>query len=135
MVGFEAFAIIIYALVAALILNRSVVEIGVLGLVISTIAMLWNFIYNYLFDQVEFSLKKDRFNRSILTRVTHALLFELGLLIVTLPLIAFWLNMTLWHAFILDIGFVVFFSVYAFVYNWVFDSIYLRLNKIKPLAV
>ena len=115
MVGCEAFAIIIFAPVAALILNKTVVEIGVLGLVISTIAMLWSFIYNYLFDQVEFSLKKDRFNRSILTRVTHALLFELGLLIVILPLIAFWLNMTLWHAFILDIAFVVFFLVYAFV--------------------
>ncbi|WP_119327869.1 PACE efflux transporter [Cysteiniphilum halobium] len=129
MIGFELIAIIIFAPVAALILNKSIVEVGALGVFISLMAMLWNFIYNWMFDYYEAKIGKDRFKRSMVIRVMHALLFELGLLVVTIPLVAYWLNMTLWQAFIVDIGFVVFFLIYAFVYNWLFDYIYLQLSR------
>ncbi len=129
MIGFELFAIIIFAPVAALVLNKSIVEVGALGVLISLMAMLWNFIYNWMFDHYEAKLGKDRFKRSAITRAIHALLFELGLLVVTIPLVAYWLNMTLWQAFIVDIGFVVFFLIYAFVYNWLFDCLYLQLSR------
>lgn len=129
MIGFEVIAVIIFAPIAAFVLNKGIMEVGALGLIISLTAMLWNFVYNYLFDTVETSLKMDRFNRSILTRIVHALFFELGLLIATIPLIAYWLDMTLLQAFIVDIAFVVFFLIYAFVYNWAFDTIYLKLYR------
>ncbi|WP_440682696.1 PACE efflux transporter [Cysteiniphilum halobium] len=129
MIGFELIAIIIFAPVAALILNKSIVEVGALGVFISLMAMLWNFIYNWMFDYYEAKIGKDRFKRSMVIRIMHALLFELGLLVVTIPLVAYWLNMTLWQAFIVDIGFVVFFLIYAFVYNWLFDYIYLQLSR------
>ncbi len=129
MIGFEVIAVIIFAPIAAFVLNKGIMEVGALGLIISLTAMLWNFVYNYLFDTVETSLKMDRFNRSILTRIVHALFFELGLLIATIPLIAYWLDMTLLQAFIVDIAFVVFFLIYAFVYNWAFDAVYLKLYR------
>ena len=125
MLGFEFFALIIFAPLAALVLNKGLFEIASFGVIASVIAMLWNFIYNYMFDSAEKKLGKDRFRRSIMLRIFHALLFELGLLIATIPLVAFWLNMTLWQAFIVDIAFVIFFLLYAFVYNWLFDTIYL----------
>ncbi|WP_119344294.1 PACE efflux transporter [Facilibium subflavum] len=130
MVCFELIAIVLFAPITAIILNKAVFEIGILGLTLSLMAMLWNFIYNYGFDYVEGKLGRERFKRTVVMRITHAFLFEAGLLFATLPVVAAWLHMSLWHAFILDMGFVVFFLIYAFIYNWVFDRIYLWANKI-----
>ena len=125
MLSFEFFALIIFSPLAALVLNKGLFEIASFGVITSAIAMLWNFIYNYMFDSAERKLGKNRFKRSIMLRIFHTLLFELGLLIATIPLVSFWLDMTLWQAFIVDIAFVIFFLAYAFVYNWLFDTIYL----------
>ncbi|WP_116964121.1 PACE efflux transporter [Fastidiosibacter lacustris] len=129
MIGFEIFAIVIFAPLAAFILDKGIIEIGALGIFTSLIAMFWNFIYNWVFDVWEVRLGKDRFNRSVITRCIHVLLFELGLFIVTIPLVAFWLDMTLLQAFLIDIAFVAFFLIYAFVYNWIFDLLYLKLVR------
>ncbi|MCF6765201.1 PACE efflux transporter [Thiotrichales bacterium 19S3-7] len=126
---FELFGIVIFAPFAALILNENILKIGTLGITISVIAMVWNFIYNIIFDKVEANLGKNRFKRSPIIRALHALLFEGGLLIVTVPIVAIWLKMTLLQAFITDIAFVVFYLVYAYVYNWCFDKSYLYLIK------
>lgn len=129
MLCFEIFGVLIFAPFAAWVLKENILTIGALGIVISLMAMIWNFIYNILFDRVENKLGKDRFKRSPITRIIHAFLFEFGLLIVTLPLVAFWLNMSLWMAFITDMSFVIFYLVYAYIFNWTFDQCYLFLIK------
>ena len=40
------------------------------------------------------------------------------------PTIAWWLDITLWQALLMDLGLVVFFLVYTFVFNWAFDAIF-----------
>ena len=35
-----------------------------------------------------------------------------------------WLNVSLWEALVMDLGLVVFFLVYTFVFNWVFDHVF-----------
>ena len=124
MIGFEVFGILIFTPFAMLVLNESIFNIGVMAIVISLMAMVWNFIYNYIFDLVESSLDGHRSTRKISMRLLHALLFEVGLLIVTVPLVAYWLEMNLVAALLVDIGFVVFYLVYAFFYNYIFDKIY-----------
>ena len=64
-------------------------------------------------------------------RIMHAVSFELGLLVVTLPIVAYWLSMSLWKALFTDLGFVVFYLIYAFVYNYVFDKIYFGIVLTK----
>ncbi|TNF69193.1 MAG: PACE efflux transporter [Gammaproteobacteria bacterium] len=129
MVLFELFGILIFAPFAALVLAENILTVGTLGIVISLIAMIWNFIYNIIFDKIEANLGKNRFERTPVIRVLHALLFEGGLLIATIPLVAIWLNMSLLQAFITDIAFVVFYLIYAYVYNWCFDKSYLYLMR------
>ncbi|MCF6775389.1 PACE efflux transporter [Thiotrichales bacterium 19X7-9] len=129
MVLFELFGILIFAPFAALVLAENILTVGTLGIVISLIAMIWNFIYNIIFDKIEANLGKDRFKRTSVIRILHALLFEGGLLIATVPLVAIWLNMSLLQAFITDIAFVVFYLIYAYVYNWCFDKSYLYLMR------
>ncbi|MCF6807750.1 PACE efflux transporter [Thiotrichales bacterium 19S9-12] len=128
---FEFLGILVFAPFAAVVLNKNILTVGALGLTISLIAMIWNFFYNIWFDRIEARLGKDRFNRKAITRVIHALLFEGGLLIVTVPLVAIWLHMSLWQAFIIDIAFVIFYLIYAYIYNWCFDKVYLFLMKSK----
>jgi hypothetical protein len=40
------------------------------------------------------------------------------------PFFAWWLEVSLWQAFVLDLGLLLFFLVYTFVFNWVFDRVF-----------
>ena len=62
--------------------------------------------------------------KSPVMRVFHAVLFEGGLLVVLMPLIAWYLGVTLWQAFMMDLSFAAFYLIYAFIYNWAYDVIF-----------
>jgi uncharacterized membrane protein len=93
--------------------------------------MLWNVIFNAAFDRAQ---SKMKFQRTITVRVMHSLLFELGLTIVVVPLAAWGLGIGLLEAFLLDIGVLLFFLFYSFVYNWFYDIIRARLLAKRPIA-
>ena len=62
-----------------------------------------------------------------------ALLFEGGLVVMLVPLIAWWLDISLWEALVADIALVVFYVVFAFVYNLAYDHIFpIPEGKAKP---
>jgi uncharacterized membrane protein len=121
---FEALAIAICAPLGAWLLDYSLAHMGVLTLMISTIAMLWNMVFNAAFDRVQLRLG---FQRTVAVRAVHAVLFEIGLVLAVVPLAAWWLGISLWTAFLLDIGIVLFFLPYTFVYNLAYDSLRVRV--------
>ncbi|MDQ1215043.1 PACE efflux transporter [Pantoea anthophila] len=93
----------------------------------STLAMGWNYLFNLIFD--EFQLRKG-FKKTWWIRCLHSLLFETGLLIILIPFAAWWLNITLFSALKLEFGLVLFFLVYACLFNLLWDyGRSLRLNK------
>lgn len=49
-IGFEVIAVAICAPVGAWLLDRSILQMGTLAVLLSSIAMLWNIVYNSLFD-------------------------------------------------------------------------------------
>lgn len=118
--GFEVLAIAICAPLGSWLLGYSLAHIGLLTLMISLVAMSWNMIFNALFDRAQLRLG---FKRNWLARSVHALMFELGLLLVVVPLAAWWLDIGLWEAFVLDIGIALFFLPYTFIFNWGYDHI------------
>ncbi|MDE4957680.1 LysR family transcriptional regulator, partial [Francisella tularensis subsp. holarctica] len=67
-----------------------------------------------------------RSKRGIIILSLHAFLFELVLLIDTIPLVAYILNMSFLSALLVDIGFVIFYLVDAFVDNYIVDRIYVE---------
>ena len=77
-------------------------------------------LFNGLFDRL---LTRLAIVRTAWVRVVHALLFESGLVALGVPLIAWWLDVSLWQAFVLDIGVLLFFLPYTYVYHWVYDLI------------
>ena len=40
------------------------------------------------------------------------------------PLFAWWFDIGLWQALVMDLGLLVFFLVYTFVFNWCFDRVF-----------
>ncbi|MCU9849701.1 PACE efflux transporter [Defluviimonas sp. WL0024] len=95
-------------------------DIGVVGIVGATVATLWNYAYNLLFDHAMLRLV-GTVRKTLPARVLHTVLFEAGLLAILLPFIAWYLGVTLVQAFLMDVSFALFYLVYAFVFNWAFD--------------
>jgi len=119
-VGFETLAILICTPLLAWIMDKPMLEMGVVTLIIAALALAWNVIFNGLFDRL---LKRLNIVHNAWVRVVHALLFEGGLVALGVPLIAWWLNVSLWQAFVLDIGVLLFFLPYTYVYHWVYDVV------------
>ncbi|WP_411378675.1 multidrug/biocide efflux PACE transporter [Pseudomonas sp. MPB26] len=123
-IGFEALALLICTPMLAWIMNKPAMEMGLVTLAISLLALAWNVIFNDLFDRLKAHL---HLATNGWTRTLHALLFEGGLILVCVPLIAAWLNISLLQAFILDIGVLLFFLPYTYVYHWGYDVLRERL--------
>ena len=117
---FEIIAIAICAPLGAWLLGYSLAHIGILTLLVSLLAMIWNMVFNAIFDNAQ---RRFGFTRNLKARAVHAVLFEIGLIMAVVPLAAWWLNISLWDAFVLDIAIVLFFLPYTFVFNWAYDSL------------
>jgi uncharacterized membrane protein len=121
---FELIGIAICTPLASWILNKGLAQIGALSIALSLAAMCVNYGFNLVFDLSLVRLGRPVNVRSVKLRMLHAVLFETSLTILTIPMIAWWLDMTLWAAFLTDIGFTLFFLIYGFVYNWAYDVVF-----------
>ncbi|MBG3129593.1 MULTISPECIES: multidrug/biocide efflux PACE transporter [Proteus] len=119
-VSFEVIAIAITAPLSAWILERSIFQMGTVAIVLSTLAMLLNLFYNMIFDHYWPLIKGPRPTK---IRVMHAIGFELSFVIVGLPILAFLLKMSLWNAFLLEVGFFAFFLFYTYAFNLSYDKL------------
>ncbi|MCI4238376.1 multidrug/biocide efflux PACE transporter [Dickeya dianthicola] len=123
-IGFEVMALLICAPVGAWVLGRSILQVGALSIMLSSVAMVWNVAYNGLFDRL---WPVSRIRRGLWVRMGHALGFEGGFILIGLPLAAWMLNITLWQALMVEIGFFLFFLPYTMTYNWLYDLLRERL--------
>ena len=119
-IGFEGLALLICTPLLVWITGRPALEMGAVTLGISLLALSWNVIFNSLFDRLKARLQLASGGW---TRVLHALLFEGGLIILAVPLIAALMKISLLEAFILDSGVLLFFLPYTYVYHWGYDVI------------
>ncbi|MCP4117009.1 MAG: PACE efflux transporter [Desulfobacteraceae bacterium] len=107
--------------VIALVFNRSFSHTGMLSIGMSATAMVCNGLYNYGFDRALIYLKHPLYPRSFRLRCFHSVLFEILLMVFTLPMIMLWMEVSFIHALTLDISFAVFVPVYALGFNWIYD--------------
>ena len=119
-IGFELLAILICTPLLAWIMKKPMLDMGMVTVLIAALALAWNVVFNGMFDRV---LKRLAITHNAWVRVVHALLFEGGLVALGVPLIAWWLDVSLWQAFLLDIGVLLFFLPYTYVYHWVYDVV------------
>src|SRR5262245_60788287 len=113
---YEGIAIVAAGAGLALMSGQGLVHSGVLSVIASAIAVLWILGFNMLFERWE-SRQTVR-GRGLRRRIAHAIGFEGGLVAFLVPVFAWWLGVSLWQALVMDLGLVVFFLVYTFVFNW-----------------
>lgn len=116
---YECLAVILVTVGALLFSDSGMHSAAGLALSSSAVAVLWNMVFNSLFEAWE-RRQADR-RRTLRRRAAHAVGFEGGLVLMTVPLIAGWLGMGWWQALLTDLGLVAFFLGYTFAFNWVFD--------------
>ncbi|MBA4211695.1 MAG: hypothetical protein C0449_01305 [Polaromonas sp.] len=119
---YEVLAIALAGLGLMLMSGESLVASGALATATSAVAVVWNLVFNSLFEHWE--ARQPVKGRSVKRRVAHAVIFEAGLVLMLVPLIAWWLGIGLWQALVMDMALVVFFLIYTFVFNWAFDAVF-----------
>ncbi|PFG55919.1 putative membrane protein [Vibrio sp. ES.051] len=124
---FELIALAIVVPAASLITGKGSSDLALVGVGLSVYTVIWNYIYNWYFDKW---FGGDRSERSLAMRLGHSIGFEGGLIIITIPVIAWFLEMTFLQALMLEAGFLVFFLFYTTGFNWLYDKVQ-PFNRIK----
>ena len=119
---YELIAIAAATLGLALLTGQGAGHSSVVAVAASAIAIVWNIVFNWAFERWE--ARQSVKGRSVCRRIAHAIGFEGGLVFILVPLFAWWFQVTLWQALVMDLGLVVFFLCYTFVFNWVFDAVF-----------
>ena len=117
---YEGLSLLFTIVVLGLILGHGGGESTVTAVLLSTVATAWNYAWNTIFERAE-----RRFGwtgRGLALRVVHAIGYEGGVLVFTIPLVAFMLRVSLAEAFVIESGMLVFFLIFTFVYSWAFDK-------------
>ncbi|MDF3382388.1 MULTISPECIES: PACE efflux transporter [Sulfitobacter] len=121
--SFEIIALLIVTPASAWLFDKPIGHIGVVAVVSASIATGWNYLYNLGFDHALRRLR-GTVKKTVPIRVLHAVSFEIGLLFVLLPFIAWYLEISLREAFLIDVSLAVFYLIYAFVFNWIYDVLF-----------
>ncbi|EYC49824.1 membrane protein [Hylemonella gracilis str. Niagara R] len=119
---YEAIAIAICTVGFALASGQGLGLASALSVICSLTAVLWNLVFNHAFERWE--ARQPVRGRNFKRRAAHALMFEGGLVLLLVPLIAWWLDVGLWHALVMDLGLVLFFLIYTFAFTWAFDKLF-----------
>lgn len=119
---YEAIAIAVVGPVLSLAFDKSPTSTFGLAVVLSTVALTWNYVFNWIFERWE-SRQSVR-GRSFARRLAHGAGFEGGLVILLLPVMSLWLDISLLTAFLANLGLLVFFFFYAIAFTWCFDRVF-----------
>lgn len=120
--SYEVFGLLISSSVIATLSNSQLSHTAPLAIAITTVAVTWNLFYNLLFESWE--KRQVLRKRTVKRRIFHAIGFQLTLIVFLIPLIAWWMNISLIDAFLLDVSLVFIIPLYSFVFNWIFDKLF-----------
>jgi uncharacterized membrane protein len=119
---YEFIAIVLSAILLELMSGAGAAESLGLAIAASAVAIIWNLVFNSLFERWE--SRRQQEGRNLRVRIIHAICFEGGLLVLLVPLVAWWYSVGLWQALLMDLGLLVFFLVYTFVFTLIFDQVF-----------
>ena len=121
--AFELVGLSLVTPLTSWLFGHDIGEVGILAVVGASLATFWHYAFNWSFDRLLLALT-GRVDKSLPVRFLHAVTFETGLLVLMLPVIAWWLGITLWQALAMDVAFALFYVVYAFVFTWIYDRLF-----------
>ena len=119
---YEAIAIAVVGPLLSLAFDKPPASTMGLAVVLSGIALTWNYVFNGLFERWE-SRQTVR-GRSFARRLAHGAGFEGGLVVILLPVMSLWLDISLATALLANLGLLAFFFFYAIAFTWCFDRVF-----------
>ena len=130
---YEAMAVAVVVPLLSRLFNEPMGSTLGLAIVMSTVALTWNYIFNGWFERWESGQAIK--GRSIGRRLAHGIGFEGGLVVMLVPILAYWLDTSFLTAFLANLALLAFFFVYALVFTWAFDKVFgLPASAAAPAA-
>lgn len=119
---YEVFAIAFVGPVLSVVFDKPATSTIGLAFVLSSIALVWNYAFNVIFERWE--THRPVKGRSFSRRLAHGIGFEGGLTVLLIPVMSLWLNISPLEAFFANLGLLAFFFVYAVAFTWAFDHVF-----------
>ena len=126
--SYEIILLVIIAIALSFIFEVPMEVTGTLGVAMAVTSVIWNMIFNHFFEKYE---AKRKLKRTVGVRILHAIGFEGGLMLATIPMVAYAMDMTIFQAIMLDLTLTTCILIYTFIFQWCYDSIEARLG-IRP---
>ena len=121
-VSFETLGVAV-ASIGLLVMSEASAEESVsLSILAASLALGWSFVFNSLFERWE--ARQARRGRSLIRRSAHAILFEGGLVVILVPVTAWWLGVGVQQAIAYEAGLIVLFILYTYIFTWSFDRLF-----------
>lgn len=130
-ISYEVILLVIIAIALSFIFDMPMEVTGILGAFMAAVSVVWNMIFNHYFEKIEY---KYQWERTIPVRILHAIGFEGGLMLATIPIIAYLMNMSFIEALILDFGLTMCILIYTFIFQWCYDIVEGRFFPNAKLA-
>ena len=121
-VSFEALGTLVASVALTLMSDASAGSSLVLSALTATIALCWSFVFNTVFEAWE--ARQPVKGRSLRRRTVHALMFEGGLVLICIPVMAWWLQVGYLEALAYEAGLIALFIAYTYAFTWGFDRIF-----------
>lgn len=121
-ISFEALGTLVASVYLWLVSEASPASSFALSVLTATVALCWSYVFNSIFEAWE--VRQAVKGRSLARRAAHALLFEGGLVLLLLPIMAWWLQVSIWQALVYEAGLIVVFIVYTYLFTWAFDRLF-----------
>ena len=126
--SYEIILLVIIAIALSFIFDMPMEVTGTLGIAMAVTSVIWNMVFNHFFEKFE---AKRQLKRTIGIRILHAIGFEGGLMLATIPMVAYALEMSIWQAILTDFSMTLCILIYTFIFQWCYDAIenHLEINR------
>ncbi|PYF08767.1 putative membrane protein [Rhodobacter viridis] len=117
---FEAGAIALSTLLLSALSSGPAEDSLLVSILVTLVALIWNLVFNRGFEAIE---HRFRLTRTFALRAAHALGFEGGLFLFTVPLYMGFYGVTLTAAIAMEAALLGCFLIYTFLFTWGFDRL------------
>jgi uncharacterized membrane protein len=121
-VSFETLGTLLASVALMLMSDADAGSSLALSVLTATIALSWSFVFNSVFEAWE--ARQPVKGRSLRRRTVHALLFEGGLVLICIPVMAWWLQVGYLEALVYEAGLIALFILYTYLFTWGFDRVF-----------
>jgi len=126
---YELFALVLFTPIYSFALNLPLGNSFKTLMMISVAVVIWVWIYNTIFDRILYAqLGLLAHEKTPRLRLFHAVLYEVTITFIAVPIIFLMSGKPAWVALTVDIIFSFFFAAYTYVFYLTYD----RLRPVKP---